>query len=145
MKLTILLYLVDLLDNLRNSIIIGTLISITVFLTSLATILVNHDDLPDERKEREKWDRFERRAKKICSMARSSVKASIMVFITLIFVYIFVPVKQTIYLMISAHYLTEGTIPIKIKDILESKLDEVLIQTKQDVKDKIKQISEDKS
>jgi uncharacterized sodium:solute symporter family permease YidK len=58
--------------------------------------------------------------------ARLRLKISLMLFLSFCFLAVLFPNSKTIYLMAGTKYLSESSLPEKVKNALEKKLDEII-------------------
>lgn len=112
MGIEVILYLINLIKNidLFFSVIIGVSILIILFCLFISLII-----LSDEAGE---WPRTP-----IYKIRKYIIIVPIIILISCIF-----PSEKTMYMMIGSHYLKASTIPSKVEQVINKKLDEYLSQ-----------------
>jgi hypothetical protein len=122
MKITLLLYLIEMISHV--DILLGCITIIGVICTALGIFLwciTNDGYSKDGHEQAERFLKF--------------LLSKAWIFIITLVIQIFIPTKTTMYLMLGTNYLSDSTIPAKVGEILNLKLEDVLKQLKKEKKD----------
>lgn len=122
MNLPMLIYLADILDTAKNASITIIIVTCIVFIITILGWCITNDAYTKEGHAA--VDRVLKWLMKRLWILSLVILANILI-----------PSKSTMYLMLGAKYLTEGSIPTRVGEILDLKLKDVLEELKNKAKE----------
>lgn len=126
MKITLILYLTDVLVKLHDVLVffVGASLLITLVVGFVTAISSTDHDSDEENS-------LHQSVKKILKRIE---RKWYLILITILLT-ILIPTKSTVYAMLGANYLSNSDLPVKVHQLVELKLDDVIKQLKKDKDD----------
>lgn len=120
MNITFYLYMAEVVENLKGYCTVTIGISVIATLLILFATAVTNDGYNEDA----------RKANDFLMNLLTKIYSKVWFFILICLINIFTPSKHTMYLMAGTYYLQSSTLPTKVSEVLNLKLDDVIKELK---------------